>query len=169
MGRKVYHVHKNEDNFRRECQKTMTNKSVLALVVSSSGVLQNGLLALMTTIPQINAVLVAEDIESALRMVKNHQPALIILDMAEQRQEMVRDAALCSLQVQDIIKKIKTQFPHIHLIVLVDDVTQQKEADALGADNVLIKGFSAQKFVAIVEDLIGRRGGSSPVQTNTKG
>ena len=135
----------------------MPSKPVLALVVSSSGDLQNGLLALMTTIPQISAVLVAEDVNSALRMVENHQPALIILDMEEGRQELVRDIAPCSLQVQDVIHEIKTQFPHIHLIVLVEDVAQQKEAEESGADGALIIGFSAQKFVAIVENLIDHK------------
>jgi len=118
----------------------MTNKSILALVVSSSGSLQNGLLALMTTIPSVSAVLVAEDSNSALRMVENHQPALVILDMP-------------SLNVQDVIKKIKDLCPRIHLIVLAEDVAQQKAVDSYGADSVLLKGFPAQKLIAIVEDL----------------
>jgi DNA-binding NarL/FixJ family response regulator len=134
----------------------MTNKSILVLVVSSSGSLQNGLLALMTTIPPISAVLVAEDINSALRMIENHQPALIILDIS-------------SFKVQDVIKEIKTQWPHIHLIVLAEDITQQIEAEASGVDSALLKGFSVQKFIAIIENLIDQREGSSPVQTNTEG
>jgi CheY-like chemotaxis protein len=160
-------MREDDDHLRRDCQKTMPKTSVLALIVSCTGDLQNGLLALMTTIPQISAVLVAEDIESALRMVKNHQPALIILDMAEQPQKMVRDVAPRLLQVQDVIREIKTQWPHIHLIVLVEDVTQQKEAEESGADSVLIRGFSAQKFVAIVENTVDYREDTLSVQTNT--
>jgi len=78
----------------------MIKKSMLALVASSSETLQNGLLSLTTTIPLIGAVLVAEDIVSALRMIENHQPALIILD-----------ASL--LKVQDVVKQIKNQWPDI--------------------------------------------------------
>ncbi len=138
---------------------TMTNESIFALVVSSSGVLQNGLLALMTTIPPISAVLVAEDVNSALRLIENHQPALIILDLS-----------LIKVQdVIDVINKIKAQWPYIHLIVLVEDIAQQKEAETAGADSVLIKGFSVQKFMAIIENLIDQWAGSSPVQTNTAG
>ena len=118
----------------------MKNKTVLALVVSGSGSLQNGLLALVTTIPQISAVLVAEDTNSALRMVENHQPGLVILDMSLP-------------EMQDVITQIKAQHPRIQLIVLVDDIAQEDSAEALGVDHVLIKGFSAQKLVAIVEKL----------------
>ena len=134
----------------------MTHKSILALVVSSPGDLQNGLLALMTTIPPINAVLVAEDIKSALRMVENHQPTIIILELS-------------SCQVLATINEIKTQWPRIHLIVLVNDIIQSKDAEASGADSVLIKGFSAQKLIAIVEDLLEQRENSHRVLTNIDG
>ncbi len=134
----------------------MTNKSILALVVSSSGPLQDGLLALMTTIPQIGAVLVAEDIESALKMVTNHQPALIILDI--------------SLPVMhDVINQIKEQCPHIHMIILVEDITQQKETLTSGADSVLLKGFHPQKLIEIVENHIDLEGSNSSIHTNQKG
>ena len=134
----------------------MINQSILALVVSNSGVLQNGLLALMTTIPQISAVLVAEDVNSTLRMVENHQPVLIILDIS-------------LTNVQDVIKQIKAQCPHIHLIVLVEDAEQQREIEESGADSVLIKGFPVQKLIAIVENVIDDWEDTSTVQSITEG
>jgi len=134
----------------------MTNKSILVLVVSSSGDLQNGLLALMTTIPQISAVLVAEDVDSTLRMIENHQPALVILDMFLPK-------------VQEVIKQIKAQYAQIHLIVLAEDTAQQKEIEAFGVDSVLIKGFQAQKLIAIVENLVSPQGDTPLPQTDTEG
>ena len=134
----------------------MTNKPILALVVSSSGTLQNGLLALITTIPSISAVLVAEDVNSTLRMVENHQPALVILDMS-------------SLEVQDVINEIKNQWPHISVIVLAEDITQQKDAETSGADSVLLKGFPAQKLITIVETVFDRREDTLLFQENTEG
>ena len=119
----------------------MTKKSILALVVSSSGAFQNGLLALTTTISSISAILVAEDTKSAYRMIENHQPALIIMDVSLPK-------------VQDVIKQIKTQWPQIHLIVLADDLTLGKDLEVLGVNRVLIKGFPPQKFVEVIEDFI---------------
>jgi len=119
----------------------MIQKSILALVVSSSGNLQNGLLALTTTIPSISTVLVAEDINSAWRMIENHQPTLIILDVS-------------LLKVQDVITQIITQWPQIHLIVLADDLTQGKDAENSGADHILIKGFHPQKLIEVVEEIM---------------
>ena len=134
----------------------MTNKTFLALVVSRSGSLQNGLLALVTTIPQISAVLVAEDVYSTFRMVENHQPALIIIDMSLP-------------DMQDVIKRIKEQYPRIHLIVLVEDIAQHQQVKESGVDSVLIKGFPAQKLIVIVENIIDRREDIPLVQENTEG
>lgn len=143
MGGKVYHIHSENKHFRRENIKTMTNQSLLAMVVTSSGALQNSILALMTTIPRIRAVLVTEEFNAALRILKNHQIALILLDMS-------------SLKVKDAIHDIKTQWPRTQLIVLVEDTTQEKVAEASDADCVLMKGFSAKKLVARIEVLLSR-------------
>jgi DNA-binding response OmpR family regulator len=133
----------------------MAQKSILALVASNLGAFQNGLLALMTTIPSISAVLVAEDAKSTLRIIDNHQPALIILDMS-------------LLKVQDVIKQIKAQWPQIYLIVLVEDVAQQEDAEASGADSVLIKGFSVQKLVSLIDDLLSQKENTSRIEPDTK-
>ena len=133
---------------------TTKTKPVLTLVVSDSDLLQDGLLALLTTISQIGAVLVAEDIDSARQTVENHQPSLIIMDTS-------------LLQVHVVIAEIKTEHPNIHLIVLVEDIDQQKEVEALGADNVLIKGFPAQKLIDVVENIIDCQEDTPFVQMNT--
>ncbi|MGD9091591.1 MAG: response regulator [Anaerolineales bacterium] len=133
----------------------MTNKNVLALVLSSSGAFQNGLLALMTTIPQISAVLVAEDVNTTLRMVDNHQPALVLLDMSPP-------------DMQKFIKQIKEGCPGIQIIVLAEDIAQKENVEAYGADYVLIKGFSAQSLITIVENTIDYED-TPPAQADTEG
>jgi len=113
---------------------------MLTLIISNSGSLQDGLLALTTSIPQINAVLVTDNIDSALKMIEDHQPALVILEMSLHK-------------VQEVIKQIKTRWSHIHLIALVEDMTHKMDVQAAGADSVLIQGFTAQKLVSIIEDV----------------
>ena len=110
----------------------------------------------MTTIPQISAVLVAEDVTSTMRMVENHQPALILLDMP-------------TPDLQDVIKQIKEQNPHIQLIVLAEDIVQKEEVKACGADSVLLKGFPAQKLSTIVENIVDCQEDTPTVHAYTEG
>jgi DNA-binding NarL/FixJ family response regulator len=121
----------------------MTSKSILALIVAIPSTLQNGLLALMTTTPLISAVLVAEEASLMLRMVKDHRPALIVMDMD------FPDARM-------LLKQIKSSWPLTRCILLVDSVDQAKEAE--NADAVLIKGFTAEKLFEIIEDLSDQGG-----------
>ena len=134
----------------------MTNKPVLTLVVSNSGSLQNGLLALLTTIPQVSLVLADEEQKTALGLVKNHQPALAILDMSIP-------------EAKEVIWQVKELGTNIQMIALVDNVKGQKDAEELGVDSVLLKGFSAQKLIDIVEKLIDQRGSTSLNQITKKG
>ena len=134
----------------------MTKNPVPALVVSNSGSLQNGLLALLTTIPRISPLLTDEELSSALRLVESHQPALAVLDMSMP-------------DIKEIIRRMKQLCPHIHLIVLVENAIGQKGAEELGVDSVLLKGFPAQKLVDIVEKLIDQRGCTCANQITQEG
>jgi DNA-binding NarL/FixJ family response regulator len=131
-------------------------KPTLALVISKQGTLQNGLLALLTTIPQISAVLVAEDAPSGLRMLKDHRPRLVLLDMA-----LPEDGA------QTILKQIEAQWPGIRCIALTDGVQQKQAAETLAADVVLFKGFQATKLIAVIEQLLSQPNSDEPTGLKT--
>ena len=56
----------------------------------------------------------------------------------------------------EVLKEIKASWPSMRCIALADDVQQQQEAEAAGADAVLIKGFPAAKLVATIEGLLSQ-------------
>jgi DNA-binding NarL/FixJ family response regulator len=118
-------------------------KRTLVLIVTKQGTLQTGLLALVTTIPQISTVLVAEDANIALRMLNEHCPRLLLLDM-----DLPEDGA------QNLLKEIKSQSPSIGTIAIVDNAQQKQETETLGANVVLFKGFQAVKIITIIENIL---------------
>ena len=99
----------------------------------------------MTTMHQVNAVLIAEDGASALRMMAQHRPALVVLETdlpAEERHA--------------VLDEIKSRWPLTRCIALAEDIEQQQEAESSSADVVLIKGFPADRFIAAIEELLSR-------------
>ena len=130
----------------------MASKPVLALIVASPSSLQNGLLALMTTMPQISAVMVAEEASLALRMVKDHHPTLLLLDVNLP-------------EAGTLLKKVKTDWPLTRCILLVDSVEQKEQV--IDADAVLIKGFPTEKLMGTVEELLSQREIDSPIKSNS--
>lgn len=130
------------------CETAMTSKPILTMVLSNTGSLQNGISGLLTTIPRISPVLAEAELGTALRLVENHQPALAILDVSMPEGKAV-------------IRQIKEACPQIKLIVLVNNVKDQKDIEELNVDGVLLKGFPAQKLIDLVEKLIDHRGSTS--------
>ena len=118
-------------------------RPTLALIATRPGPLLDSLVALMTTMDQVNAVLIAEDGASALRMMAQHRPALVVIEMNLPAGEM-----------HAVLGEIKTRWPLTRCIALVEDIEQQQEAESAGADVVLIAGFPPARFIAAIEEML---------------
>jgi DNA-binding NarL/FixJ family response regulator len=117
-----------------------------ALIVAKPGPLRDGLRALMIAMPQIGAVDEVNDFSSALKMVFEHRPTLVLLDVG-----------LISGDTWMTIRQAKARWPKARCILLADDVQQHQEAEAAGADAVLLKGFPAARLVATMVRLLPKQ------------
>ena len=115
----------------------------LALIASRPGPLLDSLVALMTTMDQVNAVLIAEDGASALRMIAQHRPALVVIE-----------TDLPTDEGHVLLREIRARWPQTRCIALVEDIEQQQEAESAGADEALIVGFPPARFIAAIEELL---------------
>lgn len=121
----------------------MVTNNAATLIVTRSGSLHNGLLALTTAIPRVEVVGETSDAASALEMIGQHRPTLVLLD-----------AGLPGSAAWMVLETIKRSWPGTRCIVLAGSVKQQSEASALGADVVLLEGVPPAKLVAAIEHLI---------------
>jgi DNA-binding NarL/FixJ family response regulator len=95
--------------------------------------------------PQLDAVYEADDLTSALKATSDLQPALVMLDLLARRNG--EDAWLT-------VRRVKAKWPQARCIFLANDVQQQREAEAAGADVVLLQGFPAPRLVAAMVKLL---------------
>jgi len=120
----------------------MNNTKPILLIVAPPGDLQIGLQALLTIRLEVD-VLVTGEGSSALKVIERHNPALVILD-----HDLPRN------NVPMIIQHIKSSWPDIRCIILVnDDEGCQKMLDT-GVDLILIKGLPGVKLVAEIKKLL---------------
>ena len=116
------------------------NRSVL--IVTKPGRKLDGLQALLKVMPRVEIVGRADDYQAALAMVTKHCPDLVLLvtnlpgDGAWQILEGLRDE------------------PRSRRLVLTDTLEQQRRAEALGADDVLLSGFTGAKLFEAVSRLL---------------
>ena len=123
----------------------MMDNPVLALIVAHPGPVRDGLRALLTAIPQVESSKEVDDASSALRIVKEHHPALVLIS-----------TDLSGDEVWDLLRQIKAERPQTRSILLVNDVQQQRLAQAAGADGVLFEGSPASKLSATIKHLLPR-------------
>ena len=124
-------------------RKRMTKRQTRALIVTHRGSLQNGLQALVMSIPQVDIIGQVDDGSQALAIIQEHHPDLVLLD-----------TDLPNNEEWQVLKRIKALRPEIRCIVLADDVRQQQEATTLKADVVLLKGFPPAKLAETIETIV---------------
>jgi DNA-binding NarL/FixJ family response regulator len=115
------------------------------LIVARPGRIRDGLRALLRAIPEIGAILQANDSPSASQIISEYHPDLVLID-----------SKLVNSDIKSMPEEIKAMSPHTRCILLVDNFQQQSMADVTGADTVLLSGFSAWEFMVTVEKLLSR-------------
>jgi DNA-binding NarL/FixJ family response regulator len=109
---------------------------------------------LLRATPRIETVFQADDGPSALEIITEYHPALVLLD-----------SKLANNDIQSVSRHIKTESPQTRCIILVDHARQQWMAKVADADSVLPVGCPAGEFFATVEGVLAYAEGG---QTNGK-
>lgn len=122
------------------------------LIVARPGRLRDAWRALLMAAPYIREVYQADDATSAFVLVERHRPHLVLLD-----------SELGNGEPWILLSRIKAAHPTCGSVVLVCNSQQRLQAEAAGADAILVRGFSAERLFQIVEQLLHEqnpRGGS---------
>lgn len=125
--------------------KQNLNTEQIILIVAPPGNLQIGLQVLLNTHLDVH-VLVTGTGSSALKVIEFHMPAIVILD---------RDLPEDTFEM--LFQGDQTIYPDTVLIVMVNDEDSRQKMLGKGAEYALLKGFSPQKLVTLIEELLSQR------------
>lgn len=115
----------------------------MALIIYGPGSLREGLIALLTAIPQIKEIVTASNIQEAERVIQKQSPALAFL---------ITPSSEKNLQVS--VQKIKSTSPETKCIALIDDEEQIDGLLKAGVDCVKPKGFPANELFLTIQKLL---------------
>lgn len=124
----------------------MLNTKLVILIVSPPGDLQISLQALLTTYLDVDVLVVGEG-SSALKVIERQTPAVVILD-----HNLPGDAA------PKIVHDIKSKWPEIICLVLVNDDQGRQKIITAGADLIVIKGLPGAKLIGEIKRLLTLKG-----------
>ncbi len=117
-----------------------------ALIVAQPSRMRDGLRALLRTVSNLKTIAQAEDGLSALELMNQHHPTLILLG-----------SNLSNEDIRAVLGQAKTGPIQTRCLVLANNVHQQSIALENGADSVLLIGFPTEKFFTTVEELLSTK------------
>lgn len=113
------------------------------MIIASQSDLREGLHSLLTVIPHIMCIALTGDASTALQIVEEQCPDLVVLDLD-----------LPQHDVFTVLGRIKGRRPQSRCLVLADDTQQLNKAESVGADVAVLKGYPASKLVATMKMLL---------------
>ena len=123
----------------------MANPLHSVLMVTQPGRIQEGMQAVLAGTLHIDTIDRAQDGTSTVAHLAACPPDLVVLD-----------AELLNLNIPSILRYIRTKRLRVRCLVLADTLEQVAAAKTAGADSALLKGASAEEFLAVIQQLLGR-------------
>jgi len=118
---------------------------VPTLIVARPGRMRDGLRALLRATSRLELVGQADNGTSALDMVMDCRPSLVLMD-----------SNLPGDEVESLLRYTKARWPQTRCVVLASDAQQQGLAKSAGADSVLLTGFPMAQFFDLIDNLLFR-------------
>jgi DNA-binding NarL/FixJ family response regulator len=130
-------------NGMTEIHSQIPEKSIPVLIMAEPGGLLDGLAALISVVPYVDRIEHESSITGALRKIAEYPPGFVLLD-----------ADLLGDNMVDFLISLKNHHPEPIYFVLASDVQQEQLARSSGVDEVLLKGFPAEKLLTTIEALL---------------
>jgi len=118
--------------------------TVSVFIIAKSDRMRDSLESLLESKPGIKLAGQTDDYLTAMTMITQHRPGLVILDT-----NLAKDQAWITALTQ-----AKSQSPQTRYLVVTDTTRNINIAQAAGADAVLIKGFALARLFTVIENLL---------------
>lgn len=121
-------------------------KNIEILIVTRSIFLQQGLGALLESLPQISRLKATMDLQVAHALIEEHRPKIVLLD-----------ESLLGIDQKPALDTIHSLSPDTKRVVLVDDVSGM-DLLVTHAEAVLVKGIAPAAIASTITNLLSEKG-----------
>ena len=128
------------------------NDRVNVLIIAQASRFRDGLKVIVQALNWVGNVAAFTQETAVYDYVQRYQPALVIFDVDD----------LGSVTAEEV-ETIKTTCHNIKCLAIIDRAQQREIAQAMGADVVLLRGFTTELFYHTIRTLVIAHDGTVPV------
>ena len=121
----------------------INNGEKTILIFVEPGPLQGSIQAFVASMTQIKNILLADDEQSTLKMLRKSEIHLLIIDMNNSKDKVL-----------ELLRKIKSENFPTQCLVLVDDANSIAAAENVGASACILKGFAVQQMATTIQQIL---------------
>jgi DNA-binding NarL/FixJ family response regulator len=112
------------------------------LIIGPAGRLRDGLRTILHTFPGIGEIVAADDFKSGYEQAAKNHPSIVIIDADD------------SLEDECVfLKQLLSRHDHARCLLIANTMRQAARARRVGADAVLLRGFSTSTLYLTLVDL----------------
>lgn len=124
----------------------MNKKIIEVLIITRSIVLQQGLGALLESLPGITSVKAIKELTNAYTWIESQLPKIVLLD-----EDMLRR------NPEAVLEKIHSLSPHTRRVLLANDI-QEMNSLLTHVETILIKGIQPAVIASTITNLLSTKG-----------
>lgn len=120
------------------------NKKIRILIADDHAIVREGLRALISNAPEMELVGEAENGQKAVELVRQFQPDIVLMDLV-----------MPVVDGLEAIRRIKTEYPQTHILVLTSFAEEEKVFPAIkaGAMGYLLKDSSPAQLLQAIHEV----------------
>ena len=112
------------------------------LIIGPAGRLRDSLRTILHTFPGIGEVFAADDFKSGYKQAAKNHPSIVIIDADNSLEDE------CVL-----LKQLLSRHDHARCLLIANTIRQAARARRVGADAILLRGFSTESLYLTLVDL----------------
>ncbi len=130
-------------------------KKVTALIIADSGFMRDGLLTLLATLPDVKVVGAANGELLGTELSIELHPQMVLVD-----------CTLSNGKAMEFLRNVKINKIPTRCLAIVESYDDCKKAASMGADGVLVKGFSNSDLVRVLNRMMSKPIRTGPIRLN---
>jgi DNA-binding NarL/FixJ family response regulator len=113
------------------------------MIIAKPGRIRECVHAMLVSLSGVESVELTEDPEAAIKFITKTTPDFVLYGLQ-----------LPEIQLQSFLRESKSKSPKTQLLVFVENIVQQQLAKVAGADEVLLQGATAEKFIDALSKIV---------------